>query len=435
MERCTGMKEHTETFFHPKYLSHKMMRIVFSLYLVVALVITSIHFIAEYRRTQGDILNELEALENTFHTPVATTLWQMSDLQLKALAQGLISMPIIEGIDIINPSGKAVLELRDFSEDQKPLGIFSIEKNLQWNLNNQDIPLGTIKLYSSSDIILDRVLFGFVLIALTAIIKISLLWGLFLWAFRRFLGKPLQRLTTQIDEIKLEDIEDKRIELGLQDKNELLTVQGHFNNMLCTIENDKRALIIAEEKRRNDLEKEVAARTQELQASNEKLLYLASTDALTGIRNRRVFFEQAQIQMDLAVRQSTPLCLLVLDIDHFKVVNDTFGHSVGDKVLCHFVGLISSQLRATDIFGRVGGEEFAILLIDTKLEDAVRLADKLRKSIYQTKVEHETNEITLSISIGVSAQSEDDKHINDFFVRSDSLLYQAKNKGRNRVEK
>ncbi len=429
------MKEHTETFFHPKYLSHKMMRIVFSLYLAVALVITSIHFIVEYRTTQSNILTELEALENTFHKPVTTTLWQMSNLQLKALAQGLISMPIIEGVDIIDPSGESILEIRDFPEDQKPLGVFSIEKKLRWNLNKQDIPLGTIRLYSSSDIILDRVLFGFVLIALTAVIKIVLLWGLFVWAFQRFLGKPLQRLTTQIDEIKLEDIEDKRIELGLQDKNELLTLQNHFNNMLCTIENDKQALILAEEKRRSDLEKEVAVRTKELQASNEKLLYLASTDALTGIRNRRVFFEQAQIQMDLAVRQNTPLCLLVLDIDHFKVVNDTYGHSVGDKVLCHFVHLISSQLRATDIFGRVGGEEFAILLIDTKLEDAVRLAEKLRKSIYQTKIEHETKEITLSISIGVSAQCEDDKCINDFFVRSDTLLYQAKNKGRNRVEK
>lgn len=411
------------------------MRIVFSLYLGVALVITSIDFIAEYRTTQSDILNELEALENTFHTPLATTLWQMSDFQLKALAQGLISMPIIEGIDIINPSGKTVLELRDFSEDQKPLGIFSIEKNVQWTLNNQDIPLGTIKLYSSSDIILDRVLFGYVLIALTAIIKIVLLWGLLVWAFRRFLDKPLQRLTTQIDEIKLEDIEDKRIELGLQDKNELLTLQNHFNMMLGTIEKDKQALIIAEKKRRSDLEKEVLARTQELQASNEKLLYLASTDALTGIRNRRVFFEQAQLQMDLAVRQSTPLCLLVLDIDHFKVVNDTFGHSVGDKVLCHFVSLISSQLRATDIFGRIGGEEFAILLIDTELEDGGRLAEKLRKCVSQAKLEHETKAITLSISIGVSAQCEDDKNINDFFVRSDRLLYQAKNKGRNRVEK
>lgn len=429
------MKEHTQTFFRPPYLSHKMMRIVFSLYLAVALVITSIHFIAEYRTTQTNILNELAALENTFHKPVATTLWQMSDFQLNALAQGLISMPIIEGVDIINSTGKSILELRDFSEDQRPFWLFSIEKNLQWQLKNQDIPLGTIKLYSSSDIILDRVLFGFLLITLTAVIKITLLWGLFLWAFKRFLGKPLLRLTTQIDEIKLEDIEDKRIDLGLQDKNELLTLQGHFNNMLCTIQNDKQALIIAEEKRRSDLEKEVAARTQELQASNEKLLYLASTDALTGIRNRRVFFEQAQIQMDLAVRQNTPLCLLVLDIDHFKVVNDTFGHSVGDKVLCHFVRLISSQLRATDIFGRVGGEEFAILLIDTDLEDAVRLAEKLRKCIYQTKLEHETKEITLSISIGVSAECEDDKNINDFFVRSDSLLYQAKNKGRNRVEK
>ncbi len=428
------MKESRVAFFHPRHLSQKLMRVVFAIYLSITLVITCLQFITEYKRTQIDVLGELEVLENTFHSALATSLWQMNESQIEVLTKGLISMPVIDGLDILNPQGKPIVSLRDFAPEEEPLLLFSIDNKLTWILNNTEIPLGVLKLYSSSEVIADRVLFGFILIALNAVIKTAILWLLLLWAFQKFLGKPLQQLTSKLNEINLEHVGDNKIQLGTQDDNEFKSLQDRFNNMLLRIKRDREALILDEEKRRRWLETEVATRTQELQELNSKLTHLASTDSLTGICNRRVFFEQAQFQMDLAIRQKTPLCLLVLDIDNFKAINDTFGHSAGDSVLCQFTDVIASNLRKTDVFARVGGEEFAILLIDTELNSAANLAEKLRECVFHSKVVYKTREIDFTVSIGVSQHREDDKCIEEFFVRSDDLLYRAKDNGRNRVE-
>ena len=428
------MKEPGVTFFHPRQLSQKLMRVVFAIYLAITVVITSIQFFTEYKRTQNDVLGELKILENTFHTALSASLWQMNNIQLDALTKGLISMPVIDGVEVVNPAGTSIVSLRDYLPEEQPLWLFSIEKPLSRKLNNEDISLGVLRLYSSSAVISDRVLYGFVLIALSAVVKTVVLWVLFLWAFQRFLGKPLQQLTRKINEISLEDIGDNKIQLGIQDLNEFKSLQDQFNNMLLRIKKDRQALILEEEQRRRWLEKEVATRTQELQALNEKLTHFASTDALTGLCNRRIFFEQAQLQMDLCGRQSMPLCLLVLDIDNFKAINDRFGHSAGDSVLCRFAEVISANLRKTDIFGRVGGEEFAILLINTDLDAAAQLAEKLRESVQALVVEYEGKKINFSVSIGVSRHCHDDEFVKEFFVRSDDLLYKAKEKGRNCVE-
>jgi diguanylate cyclase (GGDEF)-like protein len=422
-------------FFRPRRLSHQLMRVVFFVYISITMVITTLQFVAEYKRTQDALVKELEVVERTFHAALQRSIWQMNQGQLETLANGLISMPIIEGLDIVNPAGLSIIELRRYPTEKKPFLLFSIEKNLVWSLNNNEIPLGVLKLYSSSNVVSDRVLFGFLLIAMNAAVKTAILWLLFQWVFQRFLGNPLMQLTGRLAEINLEDIGDNQIELGIRDKNELQTLQDQFNNMLLRIKQDKQALVLEEENRRIWLEKEVSLRTIELQESNAKLSHLASTDALTGITNRRIFLEQAQLQMDISVRQSTSLCLLVLDIDHFKTINDTYGHSAGDKVLCHFTSLILANLRKTDIFGRVGGEEFGLLLIDTDLDAAANLAEKLRKKVFETRVDYEGKEIIFSVSIGVSRRREETRSVTEFFVSSDDMLYRAKKNGRNRVEK
>ena len=428
------MKEPGVTFFHPRHLSQKLMRVVFAIYLSITVAITCLQFMTEYKITQNDVLGELEVLENTFHSAFETSLWQMHESQTEVLIKGLISMPVIDGLDILNPEGKPIYSIRDFPPGEEPLWLYSTENNLNWTLNDTEIPLGVLKLYSSSDVIANRVLFGFMLIALNAVVKTAILWWLFLWAFKRFLGKPLQQLTIKLNQINLEHIGDNKIQLGIQDNNELQSLQDRFNNMLLRIKKDREELILDEEKQRRWLQKKVVIRTKELQELNEKLMHLASTDALTGISNRRVFFEQSQFQIDLSLRQKTPLCLLVLDIDKFKTINDTFGHSAGDSVLCQFTKIIESNLRKTDIFGRIGGEEFAILLIDTDLEAAARVAEKLRECVFHSKVLYKNREIFFSVSIGVSQHCENDKFIEEFLVRSDDLLYRAKENGRNRIE-
>lgn len=410
------------------------MRVVFVIYLSVTFVVTAAHFFAEYDRTQERILAELQELEKTVHKSFETNLWQLSYPQLDALSQGLVGMPIVEGIEVIDPHGKTIVSMRGYLSDVKPFSLFYIDKPLQWVLNGQIIPLGKIRLYSSSNVIFDRVLFGFSLIALTAIVKLSVLWALFLWAFRRFLAVPLERLMSQVVTLQLEHIGDQRIDLGVADQNELHQLQDRFNVMLDTLECDRKTMLQAERERQNWLEKEVASRTEELVDMNLKLAELSETDHLTGIRNRRSFFIQSQTLFDLAVRQKQPLCFLLLDLDLFKLINDQYGHVVGDKVLCLFTKTVAAQLRKTDVLGRVGGEEFAVCLPDTELDGGHLLATKICQAVAKNPFECDGLVIDFTVSIGLVVRTDEDNEVSQLFQKADAKLYQAKENGRNCVE-
>ncbi|MEA3521574.1 MAG: diguanylate cyclase [Campylobacterota bacterium] len=178
----------------------------------------------------------------------------------------------------------------------------------------------------------------------------------------------------------------------------------------------------------------ITKRTQELQKANKKLLELASTDELTGIANRRQFFEIAMHYFDIAKRNQTPLVILALDIDFFKQVNDTYGHDVGDEVLKLFTQTIEKILRKSDIIGRIGGEEFSIALQNTYIEDALKLAEKIRYAIENTPyIINEKESVQFCVSIGVSTLHEKDKKLSELMKRSDEALYLAKREGRNCV--
>jgi hypothetical protein len=358
------------SFFSPKRLSVKMMRVVLSLYLTVAFFVTALHFWAEYQRTQSALTDELMGLERSVHDAVATSLWQMNGAQTEALMDGLLLMPIIEGVEIRDPEGTVSFGRRAYQEGSQPLDLFYVDQDLFWFARGREVKLGALRLYSSSSVILDRVLFGFAIIGLGAILKFTLLWWLFIWAFRRFLGDPLARLMDQMGEIQLERVGNKRIDLGTTDRNELAELQERMNAMLDKIDDDHQRLIQAEEERRTWLESEVKQRTKQLVEANQELDRIARTDYLTKTDNRRSFFEKAQSLIDHALRQSGGLCLIALDIDHFKRVNDSHGHEIGDQVLRAFSQQVRTILRKTDLFGRIGGEEFAILLPDTDPQGA-----------------------------------------------------------------
>jgi diguanylate cyclase (GGDEF)-like protein len=428
------MNNAPSSFFHPNRISRKLLRVVFVLYLVLTITMTIFQFSAEYVRTKKALLDELYLLCENIAAPISTNLWQLNTQQLATLANGLVKMPIVQGVDIVDVKNQPIIKLRTYSDNSEPLSLFSVDQHLSWTVNNQAVPLGNLRLYSSSNVIFDRLVFSFTLIFINAIIKTIVLWYLFLWAFKRFLGAPLQRLIAQVDNIHLENISKQRIDLKITDYNELRVLQEKINTMLAAIENDRQLMVINEEERLALLETEVSSRTQELVNLNIKLSQMALTDELTNIHNRRSFFEKAQNLTDLAVRQGAPLCLLTLDIDFFKKINDHFGHGVGDQALCHFSQLISANLRKVDLFARVGGEEFAILLMDTNQQGAVLLAEKLCKFIRETPLQVEQHSLNMSVSIGVIERQENETQVTQFFKRGDDLLYQAKHNGRNRVE-
>ena len=182
-----------------------------------------------------------------------------------------------------------------------------------------------------------------------------------------------------------------------------------------------------------ELDKEVKERTKDLKEANKKLKILANTDSLTGINNRGYFMKLAKQYFNIAKRNKTTLQILSLDLDYFKTINDTYGHQAGDKVLREFAKTVSAMLRKSDIFGRVGGEEFAILLQNTSTKGAVQFAKRVCESVGTMKIKFDKDILQITVSIGV-AELSDEKNIDELLKKSDEALYIAKENGRNRVQ-
>ena len=161
-----------------------------------------------------------------------------------------------------------------------------------------------------------------------------------------------------------------------------------------------------------------------------QLAALATTDPLTGILNRRACMERAQALADGAERYGRPLAVLMIDIDHFKLVNDRHGHESGDKVLCLFASVVEERLRQVDVFARMGGEEFVVLMPETSREGALVAAERIRKAIESAKLQLGGTSISTTVSIGVVAGG---GMFDEALRKADEALYRAKHEGRNRV--
>lgn len=165
-----------------------------------------------------------------------------------------------------------------------------------------------------------------------------------------------------------------------------------------------------------------------------KLRQLSITDPMTGAKNRRYFIPYVAKEISKARRAENPLSLLMLDIDHFKAVNDRYGHPTGDIVICNLVDICQQTIRQTDEVARLGGEEFAVLLLNSTEQDALKIAEKIRKTVEEhmvTSLEQQTFKFT--VSIGLTELNNSDQHEHDFISRADKALYRAKETGRNKV--
>lgn len=180
------------------------------------------------------------------------------------------------------------------------------------------------------------------------------------------------------------------------------------------------------------LEREVQSRTAELMKSNQRLEQLATTDALTNLGNRRAFFAASNDMCERAQRLGTPLAVVILDLDHFKKVNDTYGHGVGDEVLEAVGSLLRATVRQIDIAARTGGEEFSLLLENTDLDGARQLCDRIRERMEQLQFNSDKDVFTVTMSIGATLWQPDEL-FETTLERADKALYQAKESGRNRV--
>ncbi|MCW9033607.1 MAG: GGDEF domain-containing protein [Rhodospirillales bacterium] len=170
-----------------------------------------------------------------------------------------------------------------------------------------------------------------------------------------------------------------------------------------------------------------------LQEAKEKAEILAQTDSLSGMNNRRAFFDLGETALQSAKRYNRALSLIALDIDHFKRINDTFGHAIGDIAIKEVAKTIGNIIRTTDISGRIGGEEFAIILPETSLESAQELAERLRHSIKEINIVTDNGNLAFTASFGVVGLKKENPTLNEALNQADAALYKAKEHGRDRV--
>jgi diguanylate cyclase (GGDEF)-like protein len=183
-----------------------------------------------------------------------------------------------------------------------------------------------------------------------------------------------------------------------------------------------------------DLRQQVATATAELRQQKESAEQAARIDTLTGVANRRAFTETAEVEVQRALRYGTPLSLILIDLDHFKSVNDRYGHHTGDAVLASFSRTLTEAVREIDIVGRWGGEEFVVLLPGIGCGEALQVAERMRAAASDSRLYVQGRQILYTASFGVAEFNPSELSFYGFLARADAALYAAKDQGRNCVQ-
>lgn len=212
----------------------------------------------------------------------------------------------------------------------------------------------------------------------------------------------------------------------------LITHDGQALGTVCVIDLVPRSFDAADQETLTDLAA-IVMDELELRLANRELAVLAQTDPLTGSLNRRTFFSLSEREMGRRRRTGCDIAVLVLDIDHFKKVNDTYGHNVGDRVLAQFADQIGQTIRVQDVFARLGGEEFGMILPDTSVAKAVETGERLRRIVEQTPIHTDSGPVRITVSLGAATVQPGETSVEPALRRADEALYRAKHCGRNRV--
>jgi diguanylate cyclase (GGDEF)-like protein len=244
---------------------------------------------------------------------------------------------------------------------------------------------------------------------------VLLLIGLCAYLLGLSIVRPLARLTKGADKVSAGDLE---VDLPVLSRSEVGYLTQVFNLMVARLRKGREQL---------------AAANEALTEKNKELEILSITDSLTGLYNRKHLMESLSGEIGRSSRYERPFALLIIDIDHFKKFNDTYGHLAGDEVLRKMGNVFQKSIRSCDYAARYGGEEFIIVMPEIGPDEGVKAAERIRGSVAKEKIDANGQAVTVSISVGVASFPEHGDDAQGIISRADAALYQAKRRGRDRV--
>lgn len=416
---------------YSKILAWQVLKSILSIYFLITFSVTMAQMGIEYLNMRDQIHSRLVNIERIYYPALVTALWELNTNQVSELQDKILALSFVSAIRIVDEQGQETF--RSKAGVIPDASAIEHTFNLNYRVANAEAHLANVTLMATRGVVLDLLKLNYQIMVINALIKSIALTLLFVWVFRRRLSEPLGKLTSQIETINLASLERTRIVLGLAEENEISKLERSFNAMLDVLDSERRAHLTRQEEINRTLENLVVRRTEELVLANAKLEVLVRTDPLTGLANRRHFIEQGNAEMQRALRTG-PLSLLMLDLDHFKQVNDTWGHAVGDEVLINFAMVAKRPLRVVDLLARIGGEEFVVLLPNTTVEGAGAVAERIHEAVRNQVLEMAEGTVTYTISIGIAEFNGADDSLFDLIKQADAALYKAKLSGRNQTQ-
>lgn len=406
---------------------------------LVSIVAAGVQLDLLYRQQIDSANQTMDEIGRTFVPSLAAGLWAVDQARVDLLMDGLARMPGV-AYARLDSEGQRV-------ERGRPVARPALARSFPLAYDRGGhFPLGALQVAVDREYLTTRLFGASLRIALTTLAGLTTASLMLLLLFRHWITRHLERMADYARNAGIAQLSTPLAldRPGRRRPDEIDQVVFAFNELRGRMVEEMAKRDRQEHELqayRDHLESLVRLRTvtlqeQAVQLESQKLELqrLAHTDSLTGLSNRRDFLEHLENAIRRSCEEDTPLCVLMLDIDHFKAINDDHGHAVGDRALVALADTCRQQLRDGDLIGRLGGEEFGIVLPRTRSESAEPMSDRLRDALSGVRVPDATGDILgFTVSIGLAQHSGPWESASELLLRADRALYQAKREGRNRV--
>ncbi|VXC80295.1 Diguanylate cyclase (GGDEF) domain-containing protein [Pseudomonas sp. 8Z] len=407
------------------------------------LISTSLRTYLAWNSNLDNMRSELQLIDQVLSATLSKAVWEMDrdtlqtqlDSVTQAEAVGLIELRILrEGrkAEIIHYRAPGY-EANTHAPELRQLLTYEPYPGAQEHI-------GELRLVGRESRLWQELIDDVASILLAQVLQSLMIAGLIMWLFNRSVTVHVRHIAQHLSQVSPTTLtKHLRLLRSPRHEDELNMLESGINALqdkLATYLERQNHAEQALAAHRDSLAEQVEERTAELRAANERLNDLNRRDPLTGLANRRHFDETKELELRRARRQSQPLAVMMCDVDHFKLYNDTYGHGAGDRCLCQIADLLSSLFnRSGELVTRLGGEEFAILLPGITAEQALESAQRLQEALRALNISHRASETAsqVTMSIGIAQLEDEPDDFEALMQRADDALYRAKRLGRNRI--